>query len=1628
MSSEQKPLYSQGLNFGSFIQDGVDTRTGQYTCSIALYEAPVEARNCPPFQLALSYNPLNSHNVGPGPGWSFNLSSYKHRQLLPTLYLSTGEQYQVRQIGDKFDVKDKKLESFEFKTMDNDDYQIIHKSGLIEILSNVDNTYDTTVPVELRAANGQSLTLNWTCVEGSTPQLTEVKHGSDVLLEIQYLGNQVLVIRAPNTADASTSTLFQQSGQLIQLVPPLGDSQQPWWFDYTTYDQITCLTRISNPAGLVKEVKYDPEGHRLPDGAPLTTVQRVSTYTVQPGDNQPDIVTYYEYSHHNFFGYEGILNWEDGKDNLYRVPNHYHYTTTATVGVNGPKTTYTYNKFHLLTENKREQGSTLVKQAIEYNASPTLPFELQPKKFQLPKTTTTAYEDHGGSHTPRIETTEHDYDDWGNPISETQKNGVKTKRVYYPPIGEKGLCPADPHRFSRYIKTETVLPSKREGLLPAPTQTKHYKYLRLPTATGTGYYVAVEELQIREKNQILSTTSYGYYIDGSESRDHGRLQKQATSLSDQSPTQQEWSYNYPKTNDKVTKITRVTTFDKKHTTHQEVTYSLLSGHILAQVNTEGVKDSFQYDKMDRLVQATASPRTPYEATRRYDYAVADSGIGYCLVVTNDKGVKTRHTTDGLERVRLVERQDDSGQENTGNNYDGTFRTIEERAYNELGQCDEVYYIDWSNRGSTEYCRKEGMIYDDWGQVCRTTKASGKETLTTFLSITNPVDLTWTEGIEGEGQTKTWSNLFGTADRVELQKKDEGGKYKLYSKLIYVYDGLGRLAKETDHFGHTKQYQVDSYGRVIQTIWPDARVVKTQYAVQTTAVLPVSISVKEQVMGEQSVDGLSRILSQTVGGRNTLQTYDGNGPNPSEITTPCGNIHRLTYKAALGNRLSILDSPDETSTYEYDNQSASLLQLSNSYSTEDGKYLRSGLLKHATIKTSDTQMLSTESTYSMAGKVLSYTNVHGEKQTYAYDGFGRLRELTQGGVKATIEYDKSNRPYTSCVLDEATQRSVTTLREYDDFGREIVRTVSQGTETMYRLTQTFNETSLVTGRLTEDGKSTVIRDEAFAYDNCNRLFSYKCKGTRPPLDEKGHAIKEQHFVFDSYDNIVEESTTFQDSSENTRCYIHSKEDPTQLVQITNKDHPEYPAKIELSYDKNGCLVKDEQGRILKYDSRNLLRSVSDGKNNRILSEYRYDAAGRLVCQEVEGKHTYFYYRGDALIAMTKDNTKVSLISDTNGYWGQTSQEGNNTKVQLWASDTHESVLGWVDTQSTNIHHQQYTPYGFSTGESTISFNGQYRDPITGWYHLGNGYRVYNPVLMRFHTPESQSPFTTGEINPYAFCQGDPINRTDPTGHMSGRDWTVMGVGLFVGILVGIFTAGAGFAVAVGVSIAAGLTSDVVTGLIYDSASGKGPSWGSVGMDALFGAFGGLIGEGVGRGLASGFKAASRGLARLSSTVDQLLEGAERLRMAGGPRALPAVTAGSSQAVDIEVLSVREIFYSQDSIGANFRNGGSIRDTVQELRGLNNEERLQAIGNFPKLNVVKFDIRTYSNGIATDLEPRWISVDNRRLRVFKAALEGSEDDRISVQVLRTGDAIEHLHERGKLTTLNIGESIEIRGGGW
>ena len=110
----------------------------------------------------------------------------------------------------------------------------------------------------------------------------------------------------------------------------------------------------------------------------------------------------------------------------------------------------------------------------------------------------------------------------------------------------------------------------------------------------------------------------------------------------------------------------------------------------------------------------------------------------------------------------------------------------------------------------------------------------------------------------------------------------------------------------------------------------------------------------------------------------------------------------------------------------------------------------------------------------------------------------------------------------------------------------------------------------------------------------------------------------------------------------------------------------------------------------------------------------------------------------------------------------------SRTLLLVPDSRQTALAAFAV--AGLDQAAYSAYGHQsrTPAFRMGFNGQLRE-APGWYLLGNGHRVYNPVLMRFHSADRLSPFGKGGLNAYAYCEGDPINCTDPTGQFV--DWLV-----------------------------------------------------------------------------------------------------------------------------------------------------------------------------------------------------------------------------------------------------------------
>jgi RHS repeat-associated protein len=171
-------------------------------------------------------------------------------------------------------------------------------------------------------------------------------------------------------------------------------------------------------------------------------------------------------------------------------------------------------------------------------------------------------------------------------------------------------------------------------------------------------------------------------------------------------------------------------------------------------------------------------------------------------------------------------------------------------------------------------------------------------------------------------------------------------------------------------------------------------------------------------------------------------------------------------------------------------------------------------------------------------------------------------------------------------------------------------------------------------------------------------------------------------------------------------------------------------------------------------------------------YSYDPLDHLISQlQPDAPAHQRFYCKSRLATEIQGSIGFSVFQNNDLLLAQHKNQGGAVESTLLATDLQRSVLHTL-TGDQQQHPIAYSPYGHRQAESGLTsllgFNGERPDPVTGHYLLGNGYRAFNPVLMRFNRPDSWSPFGKGGLNPYAYCLGDPVNFGDPTGRSRWSD--------------------------------------------------------------------------------------------------------------------------------------------------------------------------------------------------------------------------------------------------------------------
>jgi RHS repeat-associated protein len=387
--------------------------------------------------------------------------------------------------------------------------------------------------------------------------------------------------------------------------------------------------------------------------------------------------------------------------------------------------------------------------------------------------------------------------------------------------------------------------------------------------------------------------------------------------------------------------------------------------------------------------------------------------------------------------------------------------------------------------------------------------------------------------------------------------------------------------------------------------------------------------------------------------------------------------------------------------------------------------------------------------------------HPQVVAYHYDTWLRLtNRILPDGVSMVYQYDK-----------------------YGGVSNIIHYQTPQHQKVITGFTYIYNQDGSIRKRSRIDGLGQQAIEQ-YGYDDANNLKDYQCTGALCPRDAQGKVIRYQHDTFDEFNNIKTVA-----SNNTLTTYEYDQQIPTRLIGYHNST-PTYPSSQKLIYDRNGNILQDDQGNVITYDPLGQTRSVGTQQGT---TTYFYNGEGQQVGEGIpSGQTTYFMYGQDTLL-----NTRVGSQQTSFLYGANRLGKKDNKSTQYYLEDQGGSVVNTINqTQEAtqNINSYAYSPYGIESdltkqARNTIpaqhfGFDGQLTDSQTNWQFLGQGYRAYNPMLHRFMSQDSLSPFDKGGINGYVFGNNNPIMMSDPTGHMSS--WANMGIDLVMGMAAGMLT--------------------------------------------------------------------------------------------------------------------------------------------------------------------------------------------------------------------------------------------------
>ena len=757
----------------------------------------------------------------------------------------------------------------------------------------------------------------------------------------------------------------------------------------------------------------------------------------------------------------------------------------------------------------------------------------------------------------------------------------------------------------------------------------------------------------------------------------------------------------------------------------------------------------------------------------------------------------------------------------------------------------------------------------------------------------------------------------------------------YTHTTATYNAAHQPITQTDTDNHTTHFTYDDLGQMSRKTLPNGAIQTYHYdAMGNLVSVGNATGGTDTTLGKRQYNWLGQLVSSTDILGNTWSYHYNIAGELTDYTTPNGATINYSYDNR-GNILTrgVTGNTEFTAHFTYDPLTNALLTRQDNTGTTTYTYAINGRLRrlaHSTLGASQgdaTPGFTEQYRYTLSGKPTDITNAAGGKTSYHYDTQGRLTTVDYNGKSiARYGFDAAGR------LITANKGPVTTTNTYNSLGQlsayqtTVANSKAPQTVAAYQFTYAQDGDLRSRVRASQQGRTS----EAYQYDSINNLLNYTCSGAFCPKDNLGNRINSQHYTFDTWNNIKTVATSVTSKTQgtqiNTTTYAFDAKDPIRLSHYSNSN-PAYAQSATLAYDKDGNITTNEHNQTVTYTPFDQMASINTNAGTVV---YHYNGANVQVSETAPKQAPLYFEYGVGGLSALQQGGKTTTVLYGAGRIGEITPDGQQhyTVTDQSGSVLNEALVASNGNVTVSPDHT-YTPYGIEGSETTRhpkavspltqqnlwGFDGQLKDPASGYQFLGQGYhRAYNPVVRRFMSMDSISPFGKGGVNGYIFARNNPIMYGDPSGHMpQWLSWTMVGVGFLMAALATIATAGAasgsiaamagvttGQTVALGV-VAGGsaAASGLSTASIIEAnqghkavAQGLGIAGGAVGIATM------VVGVTAGLAAASAAFAAASTLGKVGVVVGNTL-GVASAGTGGAAFATSLAAPNSQQAVDILV---------------------------------------------------------------------------------------------------------------------------------